>query len=126
MPTALDLKVGPVVVATLAKLGLDVSIAVTTPGAPSADGGSFPDASTATYTVRASPLYAVKNAYTMRDTTTTAQSAILLAGSGLAFTPEKGQRITVYGATWLVDEANMIPSGELIAAWELGLVRGSA
>lgn len=126
MVTVLDTKIPAIVVSVLATYGKNVTVTVTTPGEPSADGGSFPDASSDTYTVKASPPYPVKQAYTLRDTTTSAEAAMLIAGSGLAFTPEVGNRVTIDGAVWIVESASPIYSGELVCAWELGLVRGSA
>lgn len=121
--TELDDELLPEVLALIEELGKAVSVTVTSGGTPNVTAGTIDGATSTDYTVKATPPYPVKQAWSMRDVTTEAESACLLAGSGLPFTPAPGQTVTIDSVKWSVVSASPIYSGELVCAWELGLAR---
>ncbi len=123
MPTALDTRLAAIVVSTINRYGKSVTFTVTSGGTPNVTAGTIDGATSTDYTVKATPPYPVTEAYTLRDVTTEATSACLIAASGLAFAPAVGQTVTIDTVAWRVVSASAIYSGELVCAWELGLAR---
>jgi len=120
MATALDTKILPRVLALVARFGRDVAFTAAPTYAGPTTGGSSAGASLAT-------VKAVVGAYELRyvdgDVIKAGDLRLLIAGSGLSFTPSAGQTCSVDSQTWKVVAVRPISSGEQNAAWELQVRR---
>lgn len=122
MVTALDLTLPATALAVLTEFGKNVTFSVTSGGTNSPSTGAVTGATTTTYTVKAYP-YPYEARYVDGDVVQVGDAKLILAASGLAFTPAPGQSVTIDAAVWRVIAANAIYSGELVAAWELQVRR---
>lgn len=120
--TVLDTKLRPKVVALLAKYGKDVTFTAK-PGSYSHTTGAA-SAGASLGTVRCTPPAGYAQRYVDGDVIRQGDVQLYLAGQGLTFTPEPGQRVTFDSTTYTVVAARPIYSGDLVAAWEVQARRG--
>lgn len=113
--TVLDVKIPPIVKATLAKYGRDVTVSIDTHTKDWNTG--LITTTTVTHSVKAVPPYPFSTFYRPGDVIHTGDMYTLFQALDLPFTPALGIRI----GEWTVVEINPIPSGNSIAAWEARL-----
>lgn len=121
MTTPLDLKVVPKVADVISTYGIAATFHVE--GAPtlSADRQTVTATETA-YSVKISPP-TTRSATLLPDLVEAGSSFFFVAGQGLAFTPDAGQSVTYGGRRYRVWYAEELRSGDLVAAWEIGVKR---
>ena len=116
MATVLDTKVLPKALAAIAKYGRDVAVQGKPTGYSTTTGATTPGASLGT-------VKAVVGTYERDlqpgEVVQQEDVQLIIAGSGLAFTPEVGQLYTVEGRKLVALQVIPYSSGEQIAAWEV-------
>lgn len=119
MTTALDARLGPKVLAIVARLGTNAVFrnVLTSSYAP---GTLVVTKTTADVTRKVSPPMQ-RRMLDPQATTGRDQTMIVVAGSGLTFTPTVAQVVTVCGQTYSIETVEAIRSGDDVAAWMLGL-----
>lgn len=123
MATALDLQIGPAVLAVIARVGKVVTWTVKSGGTKNPTAGTVDGVTTTNYTVKCSPPSAYEQRYVDGKLIQQGDAKLILAGQGLAFTPALGQSVTIDGVVWRVLGVDPIYSGELIAAWKVQVRR---
>lgn len=115
--TQLDDALVPGVLSLLARLGKTAVIhdAPATPDVATGRTSGTPDS----WTVKVSPPSSVTSEYVRGDVVRVGDVKMLLAASGLAFTPVIGQCVVFDSTNYRIVEAGPIYSGEQICAWRL-------
>jgi len=121
MPTELDLELLPEVLDVIQTYGRDATFTSAPTAYSPATGAATPGTSLGT--VKVSPP-AVDRKLMDEDLIQQGDTAVLVAGSGLAFTPAVNQTLTISGQVWGVVAVTEFHSGEQICAWGLHLRRG--
>lgn len=119
MPTALDDKLVPKTLAIINKVGRNMDF--TLPLASSYDPatGTGTESINTTYTVKASPPIDFEQRYIDGDSVRRGDVRIILAASGLPFTPVPDMKIKFDNIDFSTIAVLPIYSGELIAAYDL-------
>jgi len=128
MVTALDAKLVPKALAIIAKVGRSATVTVRSGATYDAATGKYTGGTSTPYTVTMTPRLAYEQRYvgspsSGNDVIKAEDCYVLLAGSGLAFTPNRGQILTILGTTYRVIDVKPYETGDQIAAFELQLRR---
>ena len=122
-PTELDLELLPEVLDALNTYGRDASF-YSKPTGYTASGGSATPGTLLGTTKISPPATDVR--FMDADLMLEGDVGVVLAASGLAFTPEAGQLVVFTSQTWGVVAVKRYDSGELTCAWALHLRRSGS
>lgn len=119
MPTTLDIRMIPRVLAIIAKYGKSATFSAST-GTYNPASGNVANTAT-TYSKKIIPPYAYENKYVDGDIIKQGDMRSGVAASGLEFTPTPGMSVEIDSATWKIIAVSPVYTGELIAMYELQL-----
>ncbi len=117
--TILDDKLVPKAKIILEKLGRNTTVEIELDNNDYDPVTSKPIISTASHVVKASPPFELETSLVSDDNVETATHWIIIAASGLAFTPEVGMTVIQGSDRWEVVKVKQHDSGEQTAIYEL-------
>ncbi len=121
--TELDDALVPAVLDIIDELGADMTFRITSGGAYNPATGDRTGESTVEYTRKASPPSPYSSRYIDGDLIREDDAKIMVAASGLAFTPIKNMEVEISGEKWKTVSVKRLWSGEQVCGWEMQLRR---
>jgi hypothetical protein len=122
MATALDTRIPPRVATLIARLGMDAVFYV--PGSSTYNPATreVTETGVTQYTEKVTPPQSM-DYYANGDTIRWGDRRIYLPASGLAFTPERGMKVTLSSVAYRIEVAEPVRTGDSVAVYRLQLRR---
>lgn len=121
VPTILDTKLIPKILAKVIKYGKTVDFVVPATKVHAPETGIVTETNPTTYSKKVTPPEPYIEGYAPPESIRVGDSKIYLPSSGLEFTPTRGYLVQFDSTKWRMENVNPIYTGEQIALYELQL-----